>query len=284
VRAAGREIVFRTRGMTHGPITRLVSPSDLGEVMKPFVFLDLAHFDAHSRRTPMENVWHPHSGIATVTVMYEGSTRIADTTGADVVLPAGGVEWMRAGGGVWHTGEAGPGVLKGFQLWVALPPALENGPSASRYVMPDEVPVVGPARVILGSYEGATSLIDAPPMTYLQVNLKAGERWTYQVPQEHVVTWLAVGDGVLHSALRIEEGEVVVFEPGNEPIDLVAERDARFVIGSAPPHAHDLHLGSYSVHTSADSLQRGEREIRRIGRQLRADGTLRRSPSLLGEG
>ena len=34
-----REIVYRTRGDTHGPITRLMSPSDLGELIKPFVFL-----------------------------------------------------------------------------------------------------------------------------------------------------------------------------------------------------------------------------------------------------
>jgi hypothetical protein len=36
-----RAIVQRTRGRTHGPVTRLMSPSDLGEILKPFVFLDL---------------------------------------------------------------------------------------------------------------------------------------------------------------------------------------------------------------------------------------------------
>jgi len=36
-----RAIVQRTRGRTHGPATRLMSPSDLGEILKPFVFLDL---------------------------------------------------------------------------------------------------------------------------------------------------------------------------------------------------------------------------------------------------
>ena len=36
-----RAIVQRTRGRTEGPTTRLMSPSDLGEILKPFVFLDL---------------------------------------------------------------------------------------------------------------------------------------------------------------------------------------------------------------------------------------------------
>ena len=34
-------IARRTRGQSHGPITRLMSPSDFGRLLKPFVFLDL---------------------------------------------------------------------------------------------------------------------------------------------------------------------------------------------------------------------------------------------------
>jgi hypothetical protein len=32
-----RRIVLRTSGRRHGPIARLVSPSDVGELIKPFV-------------------------------------------------------------------------------------------------------------------------------------------------------------------------------------------------------------------------------------------------------
>ena len=45
VATEARAIVHRTRGSTHGPITRLVSPGDLGELLKPFVFLDLFGFE-----------------------------------------------------------------------------------------------------------------------------------------------------------------------------------------------------------------------------------------------
>jgi redox-sensitive bicupin YhaK (pirin superfamily) len=274
-RRATREITHRTSGVTHGPITRLVSPGDLGEVMKPFVFLDLAVFDGRVEPMPAERFWHPHSGIATVTVPLDGAIRVVDTTGADVVLPAGGVEWMRAGNGVWHTGQAQPGSVRAFQLWVALPPELENGPSASLYVQPPQVHSVGPARVILGAYGGAASAIDAPPMTYLQVSLESGERWTFEPPPGQTVGWLAVGDGELRAPERVRGGEVVVFERSGAPIELVAHGPTRFVIGSARPHPHELVLGYYSVHTSVDALRRGEAEIRRIGRRLRDDGTLR---------
>ena len=45
-----------------------------------------------------------------------------------------------------------------------------------------------------------------------------------------------------------------------------------FVLGSAPPHRHELALGNYSVHTSAKALRQGEEEIRRIGARLVAEG------------
>jgi hypothetical protein len=49
-------------------------------------------------------------------------------------------------------------------------------------------------------------------------------------------------------------------------------------LGSAVPHPHDLHLGYYSVHTSAEALARGESRIEELGRKLAAAGD-RRSQS-----
>src|SRR5260370_32202754 len=50
--AAGpRRIAFRTSGRQHGPITRLVSPADIGEQIKPFVFLDHGEIEPTGRAT-----------------------------------------------------------------------------------------------------------------------------------------------------------------------------------------------------------------------------------------
>jgi len=271
-RRPARKIIYRTRGETGGPITRLMSPSDLGQLIKPFVFLDHFHFEGRGPGVPMELGWHPHSGIATVTVVLEGAVRYAETTGKAGVLRAGSVEWMRAGNGVWHTGAAEPEGVRGFQLWVALPPQLENAPNASHYVMPEESPVDGPVRVILGSHGKTKSPIDAPPMNYLVVSLRAGERWSYQPPEGHEVAWVAVHEGVLRAPTPIPGGEMAIFEPSEASIDFLAEGDTVFVLGSAPAHRHQLALGSYSVHTSGKALRRGEEEIRRIGARLLAEG------------
>jgi hypothetical protein len=90
------------------------------------------------------------------------------------------------------------------------------------------------------------------------------------------VAWMAVADGVVRNARdTVRAGEVAVFEDGSAPIDFVSDEPTRFVIGSAQRHPHDLVLGYYSVHTSAEALEKGEAEIARIGDELRAKGIVR---------
>jgi redox-sensitive bicupin YhaK (pirin superfamily) len=241
-------------------------------LIKPFVFLDL--FDISEATAPTFG-WHPHSGIATLTVVHEGAIEYEETTGVKGILPADGIEWMRAGGGVWHTGAALQ-QAKGFQLWIALPEELENLPSQSQYLSAHQVAEEKPARVILGSYGRAKSAILSPArINYLDVQLAAGERWTYQPPLDHEVAWLAVSVGTIHTPEPVSAGEFVAFEESNSALSIRAERASRFVLGSAAKHPHDLVLGRYSVHTTHAALVAGESQIQRIGNQLVAAGLLR---------
>jgi redox-sensitive bicupin YhaK (pirin superfamily) len=275
VATKARAIVHRTRGNSHGPITRLVSPGDLGQNLKPFVFLDLFGFEPKGEHKGFG--MHPHSGIATLTFLIEGEVEYEDTTGKKGVLHAGGVEWMRAGNGVWHTGAPliGSPVL-GFQLWVALPAHEENAPAQSLYLGPSQIPREGPVQVLLGRYGAARSAIPAPAsMNYLFVRLQDGERWRYVPPAGHTVAWVAVNAGLLDAGGSVRTGELAVFEESDEAIDFVARGDTAFVLGSAVKHPHELVTGYYSVHTSKTALERGEAEIQRIGLRLQQEGRLR---------
>jgi redox-sensitive bicupin YhaK (pirin superfamily) len=265
---AQRPLAVRSAGSSRGGIRRLLSPGDIGQLIKPFVFLDLFQLGANGSKMGM----HPHSGIATVTVVLDGAIAYTETTGSEGVVPAGGVEWMSAGGGVWHDGGAVPGQpVTGFQLWLALPEDDENGPTQSQYLSPQQVESHGPARVIIGNHGGASSLIrPRAPINYLHVTLADGERWTYTPPPGHDVAWLALASGALHTAGTLLEGEVAVFDEGEGAIEVVARGRTEFVLGSAPRHPHALVTGHYSVHTSGQALARGEQEIARIGAQLRA--------------
>lgn len=273
-----RRISHRTSGHQQGPVTRLVSPGDLGQLIKPFVFFD--YFEtprSQGRGFPA----HPHSGIATHSTLIEGTFDYGDSTGKSGTMRAGDLEWMQAGGGVWHWGHPKAGEpVRGYQLWMALPPTLENAPAESHYITASQVAGDGRVRVLLGTYGDHVSPIPyREDVTYLHVNLRDGERWRYTPSTTHDVAWLATHRGALHvSDLRIER-ELVVFEPGNAAIEIEAVGDTELVLGSARKHTHSLVTGSYSVHTSRAALMQGERGIAQLANTPSVQRALGRTAS-----
>jgi redox-sensitive bicupin YhaK (pirin superfamily) len=259
-----RAIVCKTKGHRSGPITRLMSPSDFGQFLKPFVFLDL--FDTKLSFIESFPV-HPHSGIATLTVVTGGELRFDDPQNGRGVIGFGGLEWMQAGAGTWHGDEMSAGAsesVQGFQLWIALPAALESTPPCAQFIEACHTPSSGPAHVMAGTYGGTTGEARSPEgITYLLVKLQPHELWTFDPSPDQTVAFVAVADGKLRAEKLITAGELAEFERNADSIELQAgEEGAVFVLGAAFPHPHELILGSYSVHTSQAALEAGEARIR----------------------
>jgi len=255
---SGRRIEARTRGQQHGFIRRMVSPGDaISERIKPFVYLD---FIAAPVADGTGFGWHPHSGIATLTYALNADVAYEDTAGQQGVVKATGLEWMRAGGGTWHQGRLHPhsATVTAFQLWLALPPELENGAAEGIYVAPEAVPQLGPVRVLLGRHGEASNPIPPPsPLLYLDVVLAAGETWTFQPPSDHNVAWVFVYQGQALVAGEAVGDELVVLAAGDGAVAIRAIEPTRLLLGSAVPHNYPLVLGSHSVHTSREALARG---------------------------
>jgi redox-sensitive bicupin YhaK (pirin superfamily) len=267
-----RAIVQRTHGRAQGFATRLMSPSDFGEILKPFVFLDF--FDHEG--APFTAGLHPHSGIATLTYIAEGAVSYVDPENVRGTVAEGGVEWMLAGRGMWHGGGLDkPGRTRGFQLWIALPPELELGPATSIYLAPEDIAKDGPARVLLGSYGSASSPIASPaPINYLAVRLAAGTCWRYEPPPGHTVLWAAVASGSVSVPDELRPGDLAAFEASSQAVEFEARTDAEFVLGSAVPHKYDLVLGSHSVHTTPAALHDAQAHIAAIRTRLVQEGRL----------
>ena len=262
----GRRIAH-VAGFRRGPISGLIRPHVLGEKLKPFVFLD--YFELDPETLPGFRP-HPHSGIATHTTFLGGGMEYGDSTGKKGSIFGGSIEWMQSGAGVWHWGKPNPGIRSsGYQLWVALPPALELSPAKSQFIEGPLIETDGTARILLGRYGDLRSLIQADlQMTYLHVRLKDGQRWTYRPDREHDVAWLAVNEGRLQLAGATLERELAIFEDGNSTIEVQAAGDAELVIGSAVKHSYPLVCGPSSVHTSEETLRRGLATIEALGSSL----------------
>ena len=268
-----RSITARTAGQRHGPITRLVSPGQEGSLIKPFVFLD--YVDAPSGAGPGFG-FHPHSGIATLTFPLTFDVEHEASTGQIDVVKQGGLEWVMAGGGLWHRGRTfGQGPMIGFQLWLAMPPSLELDPPVTRFIPPDQVPRSGPVTVLLGSHGSMNSRLHSHvDANLLWVELAAGDSWDYSPPEGHLLAWCFAQSGALEVSGETLSRELAIFEEGAGPLSFRANGACRFLLGSAAKHAHELVLGSHSVHTSAQALRDGVRRISEIGAELRVLGKM----------
>src|SRR3984893_8381174 len=106
---------------------------------------------------------------------------------------------MSASGSVRLTaGLVGKERIKGFQLWIAMPPELELAEPQSQYLDASDFHFAGPSRVIAVEYDGVNSIVALPRgVTYLDVRLKAGQRSTFHPSKGHDVAWIASHQGIV---------------------------------------------------------------------------------------
>ena len=141
--------------------------------------------------------------------------------------------------GVWHTGGMfGKERIKGFQLWVAMPPELELAEPQSQYLGASDFHFAGPARVIAGEYGGVKSIVGSPRWHHLPRCAPQGRRALDLPPdQGHDVAWIASHQGIVTTPEQVSMGEVAVFEEGDQAIEFEALSDAGFhprLCGQAP--------------------------------------------------
>jgi redox-sensitive bicupin YhaK (pirin superfamily) len=223
---------------------RRALPSVQRQMVGPFIFFDQMGPAEFLTDQGIDVRPHPHINLATVTYLFEGEIRHRDSTGADMAIRPGAVNWMKAGRGVVHsertsedrrrTGQR----LFGIQTWMALPLDQEEGEPDFVHHGEDALPVVEEgglrARLIAGSAFGARSPLAAPSETlYADVALKAGATLNVEptVPERALYT-LA---GEIEVAGRaFPPGQLLVLRPG-DPIAVHATRDARLMLFGGEP-------------------------------------------------
>ncbi|ORY31179.1 hypothetical protein BCR33DRAFT_857132 [Rhizoclosmatium globosum] len=281
-----RSILKTVKPRTFGPEginRRLISPNYEGKLLKPFVLLDV--LKGPFPRDSITFGFHPHSGIATLSYQKDFPLNYTDTEGRTGVLPPGGLEWMRAGGGAWHrgdlVGQEGKNTT-GFQLWISLPPGVEDGPSHSEFVAPERVPAVENVKVLMGKYKNAVSPIKdagSENITCLDVSVDAGGVFEYDFPEGQTASWVLVYDGMarINGMVPFDDHLMILSgEKGGSRLHVVADEDegVKMIIGSAVPQKEAVVTSFYSVHTNKASLAAGEKRILEIGSRLVEEGKI----------
>ena len=181
-------------------------------------FVDHYGPDDLSERGGMRVPGHPHTGLATVTWLFEGEVEHRDTTGAAAVVRPGEVNLMTAGNGVAHSEYSLPGttVVHGAQLWFALPDAVKDGPRRFEHAVP-EVRSIGGAevRVFVGDWLGSSGAPKAPTtLIGAEVRLPPGLRWEAVVDPTHEVGVLVDLGQVEVEGVTATRSRLVALSPG----------------------------------------------------------------------
>jgi redox-sensitive bicupin YhaK (pirin superfamily) len=128
---------------------------------------------------------HPHTGLQTVTWLFEGLGLHTDSLGSHQLIRPGQLNVMTAGHGICHaevSPEDAPAVLQGVQLWVCLPDRVRNTtPPAFRHLadLPTWTEHGVTLRVLVGSLAGEASTAPTyTPLVGAEVTLEPGSAAT----------------------------------------------------------------------------------------------------------
>lgn len=192
----------------------------------------------------MQVARHPHTGLATVSWLFEGAITHRDSIGSHALVRPGDVDLMVAGSGITHSEFSANDttVLHGVQLWYALPDRVRfREQEFALHTPTEQVTAHARARVGLGALratddEGGVLADTSPVVTddaleMAQIDLSPGRSLTIDLDAAHEYGVL-IDRGTAH--LRSGDREI---SAGRTDLIIVPDRAERLEIrvGSEEP-------------------------------------------------
>ncbi|WP_454086034.1 pirin family protein [Georgenia sp. Marseille-Q6866] len=229
---------------------RRTLPSRERSLIGAFCFADHYGPDDIAVSGGMDVPPHPHTGLQTVTWLFEGQVLHQDALGSVQTIEPGQLNLMTAGDGICHSEEGtlarfpDQGRLHGVQLWTALPGTARAGERAFDHVrdVPSFAVDGALARVFMGSLGGVTSPARAySPLVAAQLDIPAGA--TVRLPVdpafEHGV--LLDSGELTVAGTPVAETWLAYLAPGREEIRIEAgDTPVRAVLMGGTPFEEEV--------------------------------------------
>jgi quercetin 2,3-dioxygenase len=209
--------------------------------------------------------WHPHRGIETITYVLAGDVEHGDSLGNKGIIGSGDVQWMTAGSGIIHQempkGDK-KGRMYGFQLWANLPSRDKMINPKYRDIVSSQIPELklsngAVIKIICGEVSGVKGPVDDIVIEpeYLDISVPANTEFTHHTKQGNRVFAYAIDgeacfckektpftyevEGSNYFDMKrdqsIQNGEVVLFEDGEEIKAITEKQSVRFLLISGKP-------------------------------------------------
>ena len=262
-----RQISSVSKAQSGGPPALITHENR--QSLAPFVLFDAG---AMNKNDWLSIDWHPHSGVATVTLPYDCHLHHADSAGNTGIIRDGGMQWMASGNGIWHKEEYEPidGRIGIHQLWILLPPQEETAPVNYFNLQPQNIPSIGNTRILLGEYQGQSSATAiSQDVNYFEVRLGAGESWQYAPPDSQTRGFVFPRNGsITVEGIDIRSEEFGQFDENNAPVKVTSNTGSTFVIGFARPWEYPIVHEYGQMHTSQQAMQLGKKRIAELRKNI----------------
>jgi quercetin 2,3-dioxygenase len=244
-RGVGAEVLHPREVPLGGPRAIRVQrtlPQRQRSLIAAWCFID--HYGPVSAR--MDVPPHPHTGLQTVSWLFDGEVEHRDSAGVHAVVRPGELNLMTAGAGICHSEVSleSNTVLHGVQLWVALPDSDRHTRRDFAHYAPAPISLPrATARVFLGELSGSSSPVHAfTPLLGAQIDLDAGAALDLGVDPafEHGV--LCVAGTVQLAKTVLSVADLGYQSPGRSALVLrnLGDGPARVLLLGGTPFAEEL--------------------------------------------
>ncbi|UDY23946.1 pirin family protein [Nocardioides sp. Kera G14] len=234
---------------------RRTLPSRSRSLIGAWCFLDHYGPDDVAETGGMKVAPHPHIGLQTVSWLFTGEIEHRDSAGNHAIVRPGEVNLMTGGRGISHSEISSDDhpVLRGAQLWTALPDsARDTEPRFDHYVPPEITGEGWAVRVFLGSLLGSTSPVETfTPLLGAELLLEAGATLSFALDPafEHGVlvdtggVAVRVDGGILPSggeATMVVKDVLAYTAPGAMTMTVQANESTRLLLLGGPPFGESI--------------------------------------------
>jgi quercetin 2,3-dioxygenase len=208
---------------------RRVLPNKTRRMIGAWCFLD--HYGPDDIKVT-GGMWvppHPHTGLQTVTWLFEGLGRHTDSLGSDQLIRPGQLNVMTAGHGICHAEVSPPEAptrLHGVQLWVCLPDGVRDSTPPDFTHLAD-LPTYAEAgvtlKVLVGELAGERSPAPAySPLVGAEIRLRPGSGATLPLQRSFEYGVLAVQGTVVVDGVPLGTHEMAYLGGDRDGLDLSA--------------------------------------------------------------
>ena len=212
---------------------RRLLPNKTRRMIGAWCFLDHYGPDDVKRTGGMWVPPHPHTGLQTVTWLFEGLDLHTDSLGSEQLVRPGQLNVMTAGHGICHAEISppdAPQLLHGVQLWVALPDPVRDSTPPDFTHLPD-LPTYSEGgctlRVLMGTLAGETSTAPTfSPLVGAEITLRPGAGATLPLEKDWEYGVLVASGEAVVGERRLVRNEMSYLGTGRAGVQLAAPEGA----------------------------------------------------------